>query len=321
MEKATLAARLELQTVERRFRDIGWSDAVGSSGTIRAVASVLAAQGWGDKEITRDGLRRLRKALVSAGSVSELHLEGLKPERARVFPGGVAILRAIFRGLGIERMTVSSGALREGVMYDLLGRIRHEDVRERTIHLFQQRYQVDLGQAARVRRTAIMLLRQVATAWNLDEGEAGRHLAWAAQLHEVGLAMSYEHYHRHGAYIVANSDMPGFSRDDQQVLATLLVGHRRKLKLLTFVELPGPRASMTRRLLVLLRLAVLLNRGRSPNPRPDAIISGSKKKLKLALPAEWLDEHPLTRLDLKSEASHLRALEVELMLEECDGNA
>ncbi len=319
MAKATLAARLELQTVERRFADYGWVNAVGASGTIRAVRSVVKANDWSKSGVTRESLQRVREALLSAGHVKQLELEGLKRERRAIFAGGVAILLAIFDSLEIGTMQVSSGALREGAMYDLLGRIRHEDVRERTIRLFQERYHVDRGQAARVRRTALALLLQVARKWDMEDGDNLRFLAWAAQLHEIGLAVSFEHQHRHGGYLIANSDMPGFSRDDQLLLAAVVGWHRRKPKADGIGELPEGLLERAVRLTALLRLAVLLNRGRSPVRAPQLHLRADASALEVRLSAETSESLPLTRMDLESESRYMRSLGIKLKVVEAGG--
>lgn len=309
-EEAVLAAELEFQTIERSFRDAGWDVAVGASGTMRAVHEIIRLNGWSKHGITPSGLKKLKKAMLAAGSVKRLDLKGLKPERAPVLPGGLAIIIGLFESLGVERMTVSSGALREGVVYDLLGRIRHEDVRERTIRVFQERYQVDMAQAARVERLALALLLHAPPGWNLDQAQDGRFLAWAARLHEIGLAVTYSHYHRHSGYLIGNSDMPGFSRDDQQFLATIVSNHRRKLHKRDFSQLSASRARRTSRLVVLLRLAVLLHRARAPQPLPVLHLEENTdgKLLTLRFPRGWLSEWPLTRGDLTGEAHYLRAL-------------
>ena len=316
--KAVLAARLELRTVDRRFRDIGWTSAVGSSGTIRAVASVLRENGWARDHITLDGLRNLRKALLAAGRLDTLVLPGLKPERASVFPGGVAVLTGVFESFELEEMTWSPGALREGVLYDLLGRIRHEDVRERTLRALQDRYHVDRAQAARVERTALRLLDQVKTTWDLERDRPRLFLGWAAQLHEVGLAVSYTHHHRHGAYLLEHSDMPGFSTDDSRLLATLVGGHRRKFTLEALSDLDEERRLPVLRLTILMRLAALLNRGRSPRPRPRVRLTARKKALELRFPEGWLESHPLTRVDLDEEARWLSGVGFTLEVREGD---
>lgn len=318
MEEAVLTARAELQTIERRFRDFGWGRAVGASGTVRATAEVLRANGWARDGITPVGLQKLDKALRSAGQVSRLSLEGLKPERARVFPGGVAILIALFEALGIERMEVAAGALREGLTYDLLGRIRHEDVRERTIRIVQERYHVDGRQAARVERNALAFLKQAAPGWGLDRVDAGRFLTWAARLHEIGLTVSYAHHHRHGAYLIANSDLPGFSQRDHALLAAIVGGHRRKVDPDLLETVPAEQREGAKRLLALLRLAVLTNRERGPHPVPPVRLEGRPDGLALYGAEAWLERHPLTVLDLEQEAAYLKRIDFALTFEEAE---
>lgn len=316
LREATLAACRELSSVERRLKDIGWSSAVGSSGTIKAAASVLRAQGWADGGITVDGLARLRKAVLAAGHVDALSLPGLKSERAPVFVGGLAILQGVFDSLGLERMQWSSGAMREGVLYDLLGRIRHEDVRERTIQRLQERYSVDQAHAERVERTAQRMLEQVRQGWDLASERASLFLGWAARLHELGLAVSHSQNHRHGAYLLTHSDLPGFSNDDQRLLALLVGAHRRRLHLEVLESLSKTRARAALRLMVLLRLAVLFNRSRSPRPRPLVRLEGGEGSLTLGVPGEWLDAHPLTRADLDEERGYLAAVDFGLVVEQ-----
>lgn len=305
MARAELAAQRELEPVAERFRELGWSGAVGASGTIRAIDRTLRENGWSDGAIGPDGLERLRKALIAAGHVDRLNLKGLGGERAQVIPGGFAVLSGAFRQLDLERLDAADGALREGLLYDLLGRIRHEDVRSASVVGLARRYHADAAQAARVETTAGYLLAQVADDWGLQGQARGRILAWAAQLHEVGLDISHSQYHKHGAYIVGWSDLAGFSRDEQQVLATLVRAHRRKFPLGQFRDLPGGWADTAMRLAVLLRLAVVLHRGRSPNPLPAVTLRARESELALAFPAGWLDRHPLARADLEEEAAYL----------------
>lgn len=312
-KQAEIAARLELQTIERRYRAFGWETCIGSSGTVEAVADILRAAGMCEPGlITRGGLRKLRKALVATGHASKLDLPTLSPARAAVLAGGVAILLGAFESLGVESMQPCAGALREGLLYDLLGRIRHEDVRDRTIRRFVERYGVDLEQAARVERTAVYCLKQVATAWQLEQAHLRHVLEWAARLHEIGLAIAYSSYHKHGAYLVTHSDMPGFSNDDKQVLATLVLAHRRKLTRALFPDDLAVAPAAMRRLAVILRLAVLLNRSRSPRPLPTFVAKADKDRLELEFPAQWLEEHPLTLADLEEERPALEGVGVEL---------
>ena len=304
---AETAAARELQPMERRYRTMGWDTCVGASGTILAVAEILRLNGFARQGVTPGGLDKLKKAMLAAGKVSRLTLTGLKPDRAPVLAAGVAILSAVVDTLGIKRMTSTAGALREGLLYDQLGRIRHEDVRDRTIARLGERYHVDAEQAARVERTALQLLRQAAGPWALDAATSRQLLAWAARLHEIGMVVSYSGYHKHGAYLVANTDMPGFSRDEQAVLAELIRTHRRKLAVL-FRDVPPLKSELALRLAILLRLAVLLNRSRTTTPLPQVALKADKQALALTFPPRWLDEHTLTRVDLETEADELAAI-------------
>ena len=304
-EEAVLAARLEVRGVATRFRELGWQSAVGSSGTISAVEQVLRENGWSEGGITKRGLARLEDALFDAGHVDKLELKGLKEERRAVLPGGVAILEALFEGFNLDRLETSYGALREGVLFDLLGRLQHEDARDRTIRAFEERYHVDRAQAERVERAALDLLDQVAGPWKLDREESARFLSWAARLHEIGLVLSFEGHHRHGAYIVQNADMPGFSKDDQELLATLVGTHRRKLKRGDFRHLPARVRETAVRLSVLLRLAVRFHRSRDAKSLPDVKLQAHKGGLVVELPEGWLDRNPLTRTDLEAESDRL----------------
>lgn len=313
MRQAEIAARTMLQDIEQPFRRLGWEEAVGASGTIRAVASVVADCGWcGNGIITAEALQLLANRLIDAGHVENLKLEGLSAKRELVFPGGVAILKGAFESLGIQRMTVSDGALREGLLYDLVGRIRHEDVRERTVADVAQRYHVDQSHACRVKDTAIALLETVASSWKLEEEEHFLRLEWAALLHEVGLALSHSQYHKHGAYLLAYSDMPGFSCQEQQILAFLVRGHRRKLPLAELNLFPADFRQSALRLCLLLRLAVLLNRNRSPAALPHITLKVDEDSLKLGFPEEWLAQHPLTETDLAQEVAYVKAADYRL---------
>jgi len=312
-KRAEIAARLKLEPIERRYLEGGWDSCVGSSGTILAIDALLRQHGWSDRGITLAGLRQLKKALIAAGSTARIAaIPGVQADRAGVLPGGVAILLALFESFGVEQMATTGGSMREGLLYDLLGRIRHEDARDQTIRQFCSRYHVDMGQASRVERIALHCLNQVASAWGIDPGVGRQLLSWAARLHEIGLSIAYSGYHRHGAYLVANSEMPGFSRADQDLLATLVLGQRKKLTRELFAALPPHEAELALRLCLLLRLAVRLARSRSPRPLPPFTVSPRKTGLELAFPADWIEGHPLTLADLIEEASKIQGVGFEL---------
>jgi exopolyphosphatase/guanosine-5'-triphosphate,3'-diphosphate pyrophosphatase len=309
-KKAVLAAQLELSSVSEQYRRIGWKRVTGSSGTALAAYSVIRANRWGDR-ITASGLEKLEQAMLEAGNVSQLALKGLEPERAPVFPGGVAILRAAFESLGIETMGVSNGALREGLVYELLGRTSHEDVERRTVDTFSERYKVDLAQAQRIEETALALFEQVRERWSIAQQPASRILSAAARLHEVGLSIAYSGYHKHGAYILGNADMPGFSRDRQHMLAALVRTHRRRIRRDCFRELSKPQRKIGLALAVILRLAVRLHHSRTAAPVPKLAVE-REDGLVVRFPDGWLDAHPLTRADLEEEAELLDAIDFKL---------
>ncbi|MDX1605655.1 MAG: exopolyphosphatase [Candidatus Competibacterales bacterium] len=307
LQAAELNVRLELEPVRDAYERLGWQAATGASGTIKAIRDVVTGEGWSREGINRESLHRLRAAILSAGSVKSLAGRWeLSKERASVFTGGFVVLHGIVETFGIERLEVSDGALREGAVYDLLGRIRHEDVRERTIAMLSRRYTIDEAQARRVAETAQQLYAQVREDWDLAEERFAHDLQWAAELHELGLAIAHSQYHKHGSYILHYSDLPGFSRSEQQLLAVLVRGHRRKFPLSEFEKLPGSLTRQVQRLCVLLRLAVLLHRGHRQRPVPTPEISARKQQIRLQFPPGWLDERPLTQADLETEANYLK---------------
>ncbi len=314
LDAATLRAGSEIQRIERRFKETGWTRAIGASGTIRTAVNIARLNGWNPGPLTPDGLKMLRKAVLAAEHTSRLKLKGLKSERRAVFPGGLAVLLALFDRLEIESLTASSGALREGVMYDLLGRIRKEDVRERTIRSFQERHRVDVAQAARVERMVLSLLSHAPAAWAMDAAEDGRFLAWGARLHEIGLAVSWNGYHRHSGYLLAHADMPGFSRADQELLAVVVACHRRKIDLAVLDHLSERAWLRATRLILLLRLAVLLHRGRHPEPLPPFRLSSDEREVRLEARARWLKTHPLTVVDLERERGYLKSVDFDFAL-------
>jgi len=311
-DRAVLAARQELEPIRSSFRKLGWEQAVGASGTIRAVENIVRVAELGRDGITMKSLKRLRDEILAVEHVDELELEGLSSDRRAVFPGGVAILYAIFHSLGIDRMRHAAGALREGLLHDLIGRHGEEDVRAVSVASLGDRYHVDWQQAGRVECTALMLLGQVEQDWRLTSRDSRQLLSWAARLHEIGLDVAHAHYHKHGEYILGQSDLLGFSRDEQAMLATLVRTHRRKIPVSIFKSVPRGRRKEAERLAALLRLAVVLHRSRTPEEKLDPKLEVGKKSLRLKLPADWLTEHALTRADLETEAEHLTALGFEL---------
>lgn len=311
-KKALIAAQIELEPMVESFGKGQWDEAVGASGTMKTVEKLLLASGWSKDGITVEGLNKLIEALLSAGHWDKVQLPELSPERKPILPGGIAILAATFKSLGISHMRVAEGALREGLLHDLLGRINHEDIRERTVTAMATRYHVDQEHASRIKATARKLLSQVNLKRNPKYADPEQWLDWAADLHEIGLDIAHSGYHKHSAYIIENADLPGFSRQDQGILALLVRAHRRKFPVKCFKELNATQCQMTKALALILRLAVLLNRSRHSVPPPLTALSLTDTNIDLRFPADWLNDHPLTEADLAQETDYLHAVGIRL---------
>ncbi len=303
--QAYTAARLELMNIDQSLREKGWQEAVGASGTIRAVALAIQAAGRGKGEVNAEGIEWLKRKIFKQGEIDKLDIEGVKPDRRTILPGGLAILEAIFKALELQEMNLSEGALREGVLYDMIGRQHHEDVRERTLSALAERYHVDKRQAERVERRALKAFEQVTEAWNLSNPCYRELLTWAARVHEIGLDIAHYHYHKHGAYLIEHSDLPGFSRRDQQMLALLVRGHRRNIPRDRFAELGDEEGESLIRLCILLRFAILFHHIRSNQERPIVTLKAGPRSLAVCFPVGWLEQNPLTQADFEQEAQWL----------------
>jgi len=303
--KRWLRARREigvlLQQFSEDYREAGWADAYGSSGTAKAIGAVVRAMKLSDDGITPESLAAVREALIEQGSSDILKLPGLAEDRAAVFAGGVAIFEAAFDALGIDRLRVSESSMREGLLWDLIA----------SIDSLAARYGVDRAQARRVETTALALFDQLAKVWKLDD-DAREWLSWAARVHELGLAIAHSQHHRHGAYILRNADLAGFSRQEQQLLAAIVELHRRKPEKSVISALPARYRMLARHITAILRLAVLFRRARRAEALPRIRVVATRQRLRLSLPADWLDQHPLTEADLEQEREPLAELGLEL---------
>lgn len=328
MQEAELAASRELQTIVKAYRDTRWDAAVGSSGTAKAICDILALNAYADGTITRRGLERLRNRLVQAGGAAHSGLKGMRSDRIPVIAGGVAIMSAVFKEFDLDEMSFSEGALRLGVLYDLLGRYHHEDMREATVKRFMQRYEVDAQQAERVCKMALKLFRQLRSTDLVEDSATAKLLAWAARLAEVGVSVAHAGFHKHSAYVLANADMPGFSKRDQAMLSRLVLAQRGKLeRVQALMEMP-PRARPTGEGLLrggpagayalpdylpifCLRVAALLHRARDDAPVPEVEVSITAKGYELHIDRAWLANAPLTAAVLASEAEQWASVDIE----------
>jgi exopolyphosphatase/guanosine-5'-triphosphate,3'-diphosphate pyrophosphatase len=305
---AVLFAQQQLEPIEAQFQRANWQVAIGASGSFRAIARVLQAKQWSNNGITLEGLELLVQQLTQCAHVSELNFPDFDNERLPVFPGGVAIAYATFKTLGIEQMNVSDGALREGLIQDLLGRFYDQDIRSATTKTLTERFHTDTQHATQIKQTLQYLLTHLETqgTWHQDE-QSQQFLNWAADLHEIGQDIAHSHYHKHSAYLIENGDLAGFSKQDQLIVAAIVRAHRRKFSPSRFRALRAPWHKIAPYLTLLLRLAVLLRRNRHALALPEFRVSLVKNKLSLVFPEGWLAQSPLTLADLQQEADFLAA--------------
>lgn len=315
-DSARLAARLRLRPVKAFFREASGIEAVGTSGTINSTEAVALALGVIESnDLTPDSVEKLIDRVIEFDNITDLRLPGLSERRSQVWPGGLAILVELMTVLRIERLKVSDGALREGLLYDLIGRLQHEDARERSVNALAKRYNVDQGQADRVVQTAGTILGQVASTWRFESALAANVVQWAARLHEIGLDISHDGFQKHGAYVAENADLPGFPRSEQKLLAWLIASQRSAFDNPRLRALPASWQDQALKLSIVLRLAVLLNRSRGSLDLSGVSATAKDDRLRLLFPSDWLDDNPLTVADLDRERQVVAAIGYELEFE------
>lgn len=302
-EQAIAAARKEVMVISRNYQKTGWDSVTGSSGTIKAVKQILLSLGMTNEheQITFKGVKYLQKQLIKMGHIDKINFADVKETRKAVLPAGVAVLLAVMSVLGIDVIAYSDGALREGVMYDMLGRFASEDVRDRSVQALLIRYSVDVKHAKRVVKTAENLFNQVQNQLHFSE-EDSDILRRASYLHEIGLAISHSGYHRHSAYLVQNSDIDGFSQIDKIRLANMLQFHRRKLKQEGYQQVLQVGGVQLVYLTLLLRLSILINHSRSKQDNQSLKLKViDVKKWRLSVPSNR-ENLELLRTDLEEES-------------------
>jgi exopolyphosphatase/guanosine-5'-triphosphate,3'-diphosphate pyrophosphatase len=307
----------EFQQFAGVYRHLGWDEAIGSSGTNKAIGGICATLKLTKGAVTAEALPQVRERLLSAGRIDRINLPGLSDERRPIIAGGVLVLEAAFAALELHRMVVSKAALREGVLYDMLGRGSGADPRDASVQALMLRYGIDTGQASQVEATALRLFDRVAQDWQLQPDDR-LLLTWAARLHELGMAIAHSQYQVHGAYVLEHSDIAGFSQTEQRMLAALVRTHRRRVPRSAFDALPDRLLASARRTAALLRLAVVLHRSHEPDAPPSLQLVAHGDRLALALPARWLDARPLLRSDLETEMQEMAGLGMRLQVTEIE---
>ena len=305
-KRSVLFAQHQLDPFYKKFNSNRWDEAIGASGSLRSIHKVLIASEWSNNGITKQGLEKLVSHITECKHVSELKLSELSEERLPVFVGGVAIVYATFQILNIEQMTVSDGALREGLVHDLLGRLYDHDIRSKTVATIAEHYHTDQQHSDRINQTVNYILNQLDSSCCADNSKnITQFLNWAVTLHEIGRDIAHSQYHKHSAYVIENGDFAGFSRKDQLLLATLVRSHRKKLSRSRFKKLPEPWDKDSPYLVIILRLAILLHRNRHTLEIPHFKITINPSVIEIIFDDHWLDDAPLTRTDLESEAFYL----------------
>lgn len=313
-DHAVLQASRELLNIKKQYKHLGWHSAVGSSGTIKAIATALEFNEITDGSISFKALKALKKRMLEVATVSEFGSIGVKEERASVFASGLAILYACFKTLDIESLRYTSGALREGLLYDTIGRIEHEDVRNRTIQSLQARYKLDVQQSDIVEQTMMHIYEQVAASWNIRKASVQNLLRWASRVYEIGHIISHSQHHKHAAYLIEHADLAGFSNRAKSFLAVIVRLHRRKFALEVLEDFDADDQVLLTKLCVLFRLAILLTASRMSAETDFSLTATSDSELSLILGADWLSEHPLTCANLQTEQDNLRKIAYELTI-------
>ncbi|MBI3188920.1 MAG: Ppx/GppA family phosphatase [Gammaproteobacteria bacterium] len=303
----------QMRAVRHAFLKRGWKVAIGSSGTIRSVESVVRTLSLSKQDgVSFVALQLLLERLKQFDTIDSIKLSGLSDDRVPVFLGGLIVLSGVCEALGIKQMQVSDGALREGLLYQLMGRHHDHDIRNQSVHSLASRFHADVDHANRVRSTANDLLEQIWRDWSLNHAVAFRLLNWACELHEIGRDIAHSAYHKHSGYIIESADMAGFSQQEQKRIAALVRAHRGKLNNNLFESLNKSSQEMVKKLVVVLRLAVIFHRSRSDIKLPFISIEAKQEKIILSIPASWIEQHPLTLNDLEQEADHIQSLGIKL---------
>ena len=313
-DRAITAARREIELVGGNLKRHEWGTSIGSSGTARAIAAVIAGlqESEIDVPITYSDLTDLIKQCIEKGSAEALDFVNLTDDRRPVFAAGLSILFAVFKSLNLKEMQTSAAALREGVLYEIQTDDNRSDIRERTAHSLATRYDVDTQYAQKVWSNCLSIYEAVKDKWAINNEELKHLLEWSALLHEVGLQINSRGVQRHSSYIIEQSDLPGFNQEQQKLIATLVRYHRKKIKLADLPTFANYDEQSLKYLLSVLRLGVLLNINRQETMLPEYQIRCKENKISLIFPEDWFDSSPLLLADIDAEAEYQQTLGITL---------
>ena len=316
IKEADIYVRRNINPIRQDYLATGWEQCVGTSGSIRSISNVLLMSGITSGAITYKGLKQLLTKIQKFKLIHKIKFDGLSNERRPVFIGGLIVLKAVFKALELKQMTVSDGSLREGLMLDIVGRIKHEDIRASSVEHIASRYDIRTQHAENVISSCEHLYDKLKDTWSLDDDNHYLLLLWAARIHEIGLAISHAGYHKHSAYLAQNSDMPGFSLQEQKMISLLIRYHRQKFIKSDFKTFSSKYRKTLFRLTIILRIAVILSRSLPDYQEPDYLIKAKKKSLTLLFPGHWFDNNPLTIADLENEIDYLERIGFKLKIKQ-----
>ena len=317
IQEARIFVLRRMKAIHYAYNLKGWDVVIGSSGSIKSIENVIREMQLQEGEgISRSALTKLVAICSEYKKISKLDIAGLSERRQAVFLGGLIVLSGVFEALNIEHMHVSQGALREGLIYDIVGRRHDNDIRNTSINSLAERFHVDLQHAQRIEETAFKFFDNLKSEWfSDDEKYIANLLRWACKVHEIGRDISHSSYQKHGAYIIKNANLAGFSQQEQCRVAALILSHRGKILNESFKEMHKDLRNQIIHLAIILRLSVIFHRSRIEKSLPAIKVALENNVLVMKLPDQWLNEHPLTINDLESESAYLEAIGLMLKTE------
>ncbi|MGI2174284.1 exopolyphosphatase [Shewanella ulleungensis] len=307
---AQSAADKQFSQLSNAYFKSSWQLVLGSSGTVKAIAEALQCLTGSQQGLNLNNLKTLKHYLMGVGHIDNIKLDNLDPKRISLLAPGLSILISFFKRLSINEMQVAQGALREGVLYELSQIEQFKGVKQRTVSSLAQLYHIDPIQAANVTASIDHLFSQVATKWHISEYQ------WllndAAMLHEIGIQINSRAHQKHGGYIIQNSDLPGFNQLQQQLLALLVANQRKRINIAAISELNDDEQTLLIRLLVIFRLAMVMNLGRISNSIEPINLTVDEQTVTLSLAGDQRLQNDLLCRDLAQEQKKLAMLGISL---------
>ena len=314
-DQAIRSASHQVDSIIKRFKKCGWQQAIGTSGTIKAIANIINADKEVPHPITLKDVKSLRKQLQSYNHCDDIDLPGLKDSRKAVICSGVAVLLAVMECLEIDALDYCQYALREGVLFEQLESLRDNDVKQRTVNSFTSRFNIDLNQAEVVKTLALEIYQQVAEIWKINTVQYKTLLKFSCDLHELGVDINASGYQKHGQYIIEQADMAGFNREQQRALAWLVGNQRKKITPFDANLCYALSAKKLYKLCIILRLSVILNQQRHQGEHYFISVSNDRNSLSLTLDSQWLLERPIIDTELYYEQQVLEKIGYQLIIE------